>query len=141
MSRVAPLVVTLAGLGLSGCDKLREQLVVVGATRDGSAVAGLEVRLFQKQQCQGTYAQRALGADGVATFSRTVEIGGLGVITDELSVCVSDQGAWKPLFSSFHGPAPARIDITCDFGDSTLECKTRFDGRPLDEFEDGEDDA
>jgi hypothetical protein len=125
--------VALACLALTGCDKRKEQQVAVAVTRGGNPASGVEVRLYPQQQCQGTYEQGVLAADGTIAFSRTVEIGGVGVITDELSVCLAVDGTWKPLFSSLHGPAPGRIDITCDLSKVERQCSTKFDGRPLDE--------
>jgi hypothetical protein len=121
--------------------KRQEQRVAVKITHGEAAASDLEVRLYQQQQCQGAFEHRALAKDGTATFSRIVEIGGLGVITDELSVCVESKGNWQPLFLSFHAPAPALIEIACDLDSRERRCATKFDGRPLDEFIDDEDDA
>ena len=141
MKRAILPVVLLASLALSACDKRFEKQVVAVATRGAAPASVVEVRLYRLQQCQGEYESSTLATDGAATFKRTVELGRLGVITDELSVCVEVAGSWKPLFSSLHGPAPMRIDIACDFGKVDPQCSTQFDGRPLDEPSGSEDDA
>lgn len=74
---------------------------------------GGDVRLDAAQSCQGPFQENTL-REGRTAFSRTVEIGGVGVITDELPVCLGAGDVWMPFLSSLHGPAPARIDITCD---------------------------
>lgn len=131
----------LAGLALSGCDARQVQRVAVVVARGELPVSGIEVRLYRLQQCQGSYEHRTLGTDGTAVFARKVELGTIDVITDELSVCAEIDGVWRPLFSSLHGPAPSRIDISCDLSKTDLECASRFDGRPIDEPVRDEDDA
>lgn len=132
MNFVVLSTVALVALGLSGCDKRQAQTVSVALTRGGIPVAGDDVRLYAGQSCQGPFQENTL-REGKAAFSRTVEIGGVGVITDELSVCLGVGGAWTPLFSSLHGPAPDRIEITCDLDKAERPCVTRFNGRTLDE--------
>jgi hypothetical protein len=133
--------VALAGLALTGCDKRQEQTVSVAITRGGSPVAGVDVRLYATQNCQGSYEGSTLNEDGKTAFSRTVEIGGVGVTTDELSICIGAGNDWTPLFSSLHGPAPGRIDIACDLAKEKGKCTTQFDDRPLDQPSEDEDDA
>ena len=132
--------VVLVTLGLSSCDKRQEQTISVAITRSGAPLAGGDVRLYAARNCQGSYQASTL-REGKASFSRAVEIGGVGVITDELSVCLGTGGAWMPLFSSLHGPAPGLIDIACDLDRAARQCNARFDGRTLDESSENEDDA
>jgi hypothetical protein len=136
----ALLTVALIALGLSGCDKRQEQTVSVAVMRSGAQVAVGDVRLYAAQSCQGSFQEQTL-REGKVAFSRTVEIGGVGVITDELSVCLGTGETWAPLFSSLHGPAPERIDIACDLDKSEPQCTASFDGRTLDEPSENEDDA
>jgi hypothetical protein len=132
--------VVLLALGISGCDKRQEQTVSVAITRNGSPVVNGDVRLYAAESCKGPFQTNAL-REGKVSFSRTVEIGGVGVITDALSVCLGAGEAWVPLFSSLHGPAPERIEIACDLAKAERRCTTRFDGRTLDEPLEHEDDA
>jgi len=132
--------VMLVAAALSGCDKRQEQTVSVTITRSGSPVVNGDVRLYTAQSCKGSFLAYTL-REGKSSFLRKVEMGGVGVITDELSVCLGVGEAWMPLFSSLHGPAPGRIDIACDLDKTERQCITRFDGRTLDEPSENDDDA
>jgi hypothetical protein len=140
MNVSVPSYFVLVALGISGCDKRQEQTVSVAITRNGSPVANGDVRLYAAERCKGSFQAKTL-REGKVSFSRTVEIGGVGVVTDALSVCLGAGEAWVPLFSSLHGPAPERIEIACDLAKGERKCTTRFDGRKLDEPLGHEDDA
>jgi len=66
-------------------------------------------------------------------FTRNVEVGGIDVITDELSVCVNSSGEWKPIFSSLHGPAPILLELKCEVDTPSGTCASSFDGQPFEE--------
>jgi hypothetical protein len=121
-------------LAIAGCDSVQDQTIVVALTRGAAPAASLKVRLHALQNCQGSFEEATAASDGHARFVRTVEIGGVGVITDELSVCVELGRSWVPLLSSLHGPAPALIEVNCDLDLSTPRCLVAFDGRPQEDL-------
>ena len=94
----------------------------------------LEVRLYKQQHCQGEHESATTSDIGRVRFSRPVEIGGHGVITDELSICVRFADSWTPIFSSLHGPAPMLIETKCALTHREPSCFTSFDGRLIEHF-------
>jgi hypothetical protein len=120
-------------LETSGCDKQQQQTVSITLTRDTHPLAGVDVRLYAEQDCKGTFQSGKTSDEGQVRFTRNVEIGGVGVITDELSVCINSSGEWRPLFSSLHGPAPALLELKCTMDTPPGSCASSFDGQPFEE--------
>lgn len=127
-----------SALLVSACDRTQQQSVVVEI---GAPQAPASVRLYSRALCDGSYVEQRLSASRRASFTRNVEVGGIAVITDELSVCVPAGERWKPLFSSVHGPAPRSISIQCESVTEPGQCRVQFDGRTIDEVAVGDDEG
>jgi hypothetical protein len=130
-----------AALICGGCDKTHSQTVELALVKDSNPVPAMAVRLFTAQGCAGTYQDATTSADGRARFLRTVEIGGIGVITDELSVCIPSGSTWQQLYGSLHGPAPKLIELRCDLSNSESKCTETFDGRLMTDSNSDEHDT
>jgi hypothetical protein len=125
-------------LGIAGCDKQRQQTVSIALSREAKPYSGADVRLHAQQNCQGPFQSAQTSQEGQVHFTRLVEVGGIGVITDELSVCVNPSGSWISIFSSLHGPAPEVLMLKCEVEASSGSCAASFDGQP---FEKPDSDA
>jgi hypothetical protein len=117
-----------------GCDSVQDQTIEVALNHGYAPAGAIKVRLHELQNCQGSFQETTATSSGHARFTRTTEIGGVGVITDELSVCLQSHGTWTPLLSSVHGPAPALIEVTCELSPPTPQCHVAFDGRPQEDL-------
>ena len=129
MRPVAPIAALAAALVCGACDRTQQQTVELTLVSGSQPVPAMEVRLYAAQECAGPSQDAVTSADGQARFVRTVEIGGIGVITDEVSVCIHSGSTWEQLYGSLHGPAPTLIELKCDLTTSIPRCTESFDGR------------
>ena len=127
--------------GTSGCDKHQQQIVSITLTRDTRPLPGADVRLHAGQNCKGSFQSGKTSDEGQVRFTRNVEMGGISVITDELSVCVNSSGNWESIFSSLHGPAPRLLELKCTVDTPPGNCASSFDGQPFEEPNTGGHDA
>jgi hypothetical protein len=134
MHPLAMLLLGTAMFAILGCDTVQDQTVAVALSRGALPAVAAKVRLYPLQNCLGSFQELTTSSDGRVQFVRTAEIGGVGVITDELSVCIESGVSWTPLLSSLHGPAPALIELSCDLGAPIPRCSVAFDGRPQDDL-------
>jgi hypothetical protein len=125
--------VLLTLLLVAACSKQKGQHISVVVTRGGSPAAGVEVRLYSQENCQGSFGGKTPGSSGWLEFNR---LGGRGddhPVTDQISVCVQVQGVWQPLLSTSQGADPKVIDLKCEIAGPEPRCITKFDGRLLQE--------
>jgi hypothetical protein len=132
----APLLLLAVPLtiGIAGCDKQQQQTVSIWLSREAQPFSGADLRLHAQRDCQGPFQSAQTSAEGEAHFLRSVEIGGIGVVTDELSICVNLAGNWIPIFSSLHGPAPEVLALKCEVDAFSGRCASSFDGQPFEEW-------
>jgi hypothetical protein len=79
--------VLVTSLFLTGCDKPATQHVTATLALNGEPLSGTAVRLYLERNCRGEYLEATSSDVGVADWSRTVTIGGIDVVTDEISLC------------------------------------------------------
>ena len=128
--RLASVVAVLVtGLVLTACDRPATQHVTATLALNGEALSGTAVRLYLERNCRGEYLESMSSEMGVADWSRTVTIGGIDVVTDEISLCVPKNDGWRELYWSRHGPAPRTIEMDCDLARAEADiCEVKMDG-------------
>jgi hypothetical protein len=123
------IVAVVIGVLLLACDRSFTQKVTAKLSQDGQPLAGTSLRLYAEAQCQGKYLESVSSHAGLAQWSRPAEIGGIAVVTDELSLCIAGPAGWTQLYWSLHGPAPRSIELDCDLARSPAKaCVAKMDG-------------
>jgi hypothetical protein len=121
--------VLVSSLLLTGCDKPATQHITATLALNGEPLGGAAVRLYFERHCRGEFLESMSSNVGVADWSRTVTIGGIDVVTDEISLCVPKSDGWRELYWSRHGPAPRRIEMYCDVARAeAAACEVKMDG-------------
>ena len=137
-----PFMATLtATVMAAGCDTTQQQSVVLTLSDGPAPIQAMAVRLYATQECAGSFQSSTTSTDGQVRFARTVEIGGVGVITDEISLCIPSGSTWRQVYGTLHGPAPRLMELKCDLSKPDPTCSETFDGRPMQDASSGEHDV
>ncbi len=102
--------VLLVASVLQGCDKDVPQTIELTVAQQFAdpGVTGL----FSSLDCSGERIP-SVHANARIVFATTSIRGGIGVVTQELSVCVHDEESWRAVWSSRHGGGARLIRIDC----------------------------
>jgi len=115
------LVVVVSIFFATGCDTLITQKVLVNV---GDWVGPPEsIRFHANIGCAGNYIEVMRSSDKTYAFTTDSIRGGVGVVTQELTLCFLSDGEWRPFWSSRHGGGAKEILIKCD---SETSCTDEF---------------
>lgn len=107
-----PLTVPVL-LCFAACDMQVPQ-EVVGTLIIGDAPAtNVEVHLYAAEACEGAAMRASTNTGGEFRFTTESTRGGIGVVTQSLTLCVSNGAGEEKLWSSTHGGGAGRITLTC----------------------------
>jgi hypothetical protein len=122
-------LILLVGILAQGCDRQIPQTVVVHA--DNSPPVPLTLRLVESNQCEDEGTSAGWSSNGLWIFRTTSIRGGVGAVTQELSICVGDSPATSnSVWHTIHGGGSPLLVLACDFG-GTKSCKMYQDGYEL----------
>lgn len=121
MTRLNKLLLFLL-LSLVGCDREIPQQVIVRLPAEVAHSA--EVVLFDSLECSGEAVALSANDPGVLRFKTESTRGGVGVVTQELSLCIRANGDWTRLWSSRHGGGATLIEVSCS--SLTADCEDAF---------------
>jgi hypothetical protein len=125
MSRRWQLISALTmSMLVAGCDTEFEQVVVVRVLNSQSQTAReVSLRYYAAANCTGAYVAASTSPTGEARFSRKAIRGGVGVLLEEPSICVEQEGAWYSAWQEYVDPANQE-NFVCRFEqDRQLICE------------------
>ena len=113
ISRVA-LVLTVI-IVVAACDYAHDfdQEVSIRITQVGAPIARSEVRYYDSQECNGTFATGVSNTDGMVTIRRIAKRGRFFVLLEKPSLCLKQAGHWVEIWSNTQDP-PDRLEVTCE---------------------------
>ena len=104
------LVLALAAMTLPACDsEVAQVLTVTFEPSFGQPPAA--VVLVEGESCAGTPIRATVSSEGKFSFQLSSIRGGVGVVTQELSLCAP--GAMEPIWQSRHGGGALAIALIC----------------------------
>jgi hypothetical protein len=106
--------IAAALLLLSACDTQVLQEVVGTVSTGSEPAASLELRLYSAETCDGPVLATTTDEHGDFRLQTESTRGGVGVVTQSLTLCVNEGSKLKVLWSSTHGGGASRISLTCD---------------------------
>ena len=116
----------------AGCSETFKQDLNIHLTHGDVAAPGVELRLYAERGCRGVFESMVTTENGTTGVTRIVERHSLFVVTDEISLCIENDGDWEQLWWSLHGPAPRRVDASCDLDSHSQDrCRVTMDGRAV----------
>ena len=107
------LIAVVAVLCLVGCDAQVPQEIVGTLAVGDQPAANQDLWLYPAETCEGAAIQARTDASGTFRFSTESTRGGIGVVTQSLSLCIGDGAVREKLWSSTHGGGAGRITLTC----------------------------
>lgn len=97
---------------LAGCNTEIPQEVSVKFVEEPEASE--IVALFESLECSGNYLPARVVSNGEYVFITKSVRGGIGVVTQELALCVQRGSQWNLIWSGLHGGGAKRIEILCE---------------------------
>lgn len=108
-------LVGVAGfLLLAACDSQVPQDVVGTLSNGSEPAARVEVHLHLAETCDGPAEHTTTDESGGFSFKTESTSGGIGVVTQSLTLCINDPSGQKMLWSSTHGGGASRITLKCN---------------------------
>lgn len=108
-SRTMTVLLMICFLG--ACDVQVPQEIYIDM---GDSIVGAEVSVFPGASCDGEALQGAGGTEGSWRFETDSTRGGVGVVTQQLTVCLKGGEASRIIWTSLHGGGARRINLICD---------------------------
>lgn len=107
---------------VAGCDRRIQQVVLVDVSdwHEGPKA----FRLHSIVDCSGEFLQAIRLSRTKFEFRTDSTKGGIGVVTQELSLCYEVEGRWNQVWWSRHGGGARQIKIWCEGPEST--CTEEF---------------
>lgn len=117
MKQVACHIAVLALGLLAGCDRQILQTVVVRADVENAGLDSLW--LAEDDQCVAKLSKPGWYRDGLWIFNISTTRGGVGAVTQELSLCLNDTPAQATkVWHSVHGGGAPLLVLSCVIGDA-----------------------
>lgn len=125
--KVLPLVSTFGAIAtaicLSGCRTGSQDLtqeVRITFLRNNAPAVGIQFKLVPESpinDCSREGQAGVTSADGTWKSSRkksSSNVSYFAVIVQHDTICIQEQGKWKPIWSSAYGPFMDQLDIRCE---------------------------
>ncbi len=111
---------------MQACDKQVPQTVLVHA--ENPAPPSSALRLVESGECKDAGTAPGWSSNGLWIFNTSSIRGGVGAVTQELSICIGDVPATSNrAWHSIHGGGAPLLVLSCDFGEGG-RCKMYQDG-------------
>ena len=107
------LCILISALVLAACDRQIPQLVA-GRFEPSFGQPPAVVALFEGEACTGPSIRSHVSPAGEFSFRLSSTRGGVGVVTQQLSLCgITAAGQVQPIWSSLHGGGATAIKLSC----------------------------
>lgn len=125
MNQFALAVAALALPLLAACDRQISQTVIVRANLENAGLDSLW--LAEADQCSGERIKPGWYRDGLWIFRLLSTRGGVGVVTQELALCVNGAAQPTKAWHSVHGGGAPLLVLSCVIGEPQ-PCRMYQDG-------------